>query len=384
MSTPSSPNEDRVTVLRIIARMNIGGPAFLVLGLLAGMNEKKYKQILITGQVPGNEREIALDPPGFEILRIKVMSRKIDFLSDLNSLVQIFRLIRAYKPAIIDTHTFKAGFLARIATIPFLWKKPIVIHHYHGHLLHGYFNPWGKKIYVLIERILARLSNVLVVDSGKVASELMKEGIADPDKFKQILPGVNPPIDAVLSPQTIRDSYRVGFVGRLEPIKQPLHYLQVVSLMRNEWEKFEWVMIGEGSLASKINNYIESENLNVMQLPFDSDVYSALSEIDILIMTSLNEGTPLIAMEAAFCGIPTIAYNVGSIDQVVINGETGLICESSPKSVTAALNEMTQDQETYSSFSSSARLYARANFSMRRFVLDHEALYSKLLEESRL
>ena len=368
-----------IRVLRIIGRMNVGGPAFLVMALMRGMEESRIHQKLVFGEVLGNEKEVEFQDLGFDYCRLISMSRELSPLDDLRALQAIILMIRKFKPDIVDTHTFKAGLLGRIASLLILNRKPVLVHHYHGHLLYGYFGRAKKSIYILIEKILSKFSDVLVVDSIKIAAELISHGIGDTRIYKEILPGVQEPKLSQIPVRARNGEYRIGFIGRFEPIKQPLHFLEVVKHLGSSKAKFDFRMVGEGSLSDLIEKSVKSRKLDVRVSPFAPNVYSVLSEIDILVMTSLNEGTPLIIMEAAYCGIPTISYNVGSVDRVIQNGKTGLICNGSPIEISEAIKVMTASEEIFSEFSSNAQRFADAEFGLDRYTKAHQELYQRLL-----
>ena len=372
-------DRDPVRVLRIIGRMNVGGPAFLVIALMRGIDSGRIHQSLVSGEVLGNEKEVEFQNLGFEYTRLRFLSREVSLLSDLRALRAIVKVIRGFNPEIVDTHTFKAGLLGRIACLMFLNRKPIMIHHYHGHLLYGYFGKVKKTIYIQIEKVLSKFSDALVVDSAKIASQLMLEGIGNAQSYREILPGVSGPDKSTNPKRSRSDIYRIGFIGRFEPIKQPLHFLEVAREILHTDGKFLFRMIGEGSLSGLIEKNVRCENLDISISPFVPDIYSVLSEIDILIMTSLNEGTPLIIMEAAYCGVPTISYDVGSVDRVIQHGKTGLICGTSTAEISESIKTMTASEETYEEFSSNARRFAETSFSLERYSKAHEDLYLELL-----
>lgn len=368
-----------VRVLRIIGRMNVGGPAFLVMALMRGMEESRIHQKLVLGEVLSNEKEVDFQDFGFDYFRLICMSRELSPLADLKALKAIIVMIRRFKPDIVDTHTFKAGLLGRIASLLIPNRKPVLVHHYHGHLLYGYFGRAKKSIYIHIEKILSKFSDMLVVDSIKIATELISHGIGDTRIFQEILPGVAEPKLSQIPVRAGCGQYRIGFIGRFEPIKQPLHFLEVAKNLGQSKAKFDFQMVGEGSLSDLIDKTVKSQKLDVRVSPFVPNVYSVLSEIDILVMTSLNEGTPLIIMEAAYCGIPTISYNVGSVDRVIQNGKTGLICNGLPFEISEAIKVMTASEVIYKEFSSNAKKFAEAEFGLNRYTRAHEELYQRLL-----
>jgi hypothetical protein len=160
----------KIKVLRVIARMNVGGPAFLIKELMTGLDKQRFEQILVYGKCEGSEIEIE----GIERLgrteKLDDLSRSVGIRSDLRSLNALRKIIREEQPDIIDTHTFKAGFLIRILSLTTPKKKVKIVHHYHGHLLNGYFRASTLTLYKVVEKILAREANLLITDGETITN----------------------------------------------------------------------------------------------------------------------------------------------------------------------------------------------------------------------
>ena len=183
-------SDKRIKVLRLIARMNIGGPAVQVTGLMQQLDSKIFNQILVTGYVAENEADYLLENKiDIPVIRIDGLGRSINFLADIKAFFQLAKLIRKFRPDIIHTHTAKAGVLGRTAWI-FLGYKPKLVHTFHGHLLHGYFGKFKTSLVVIIERALGLITNQFFAVGSKVADDLIKVGIGSLNKFKVMPPGL--------------------------------------------------------------------------------------------------------------------------------------------------------------------------------------------------
>ena len=178
-----------IRVLRIIARMNVGGPAWQVSVLNRGLAEHRFESRLIVGDVgEGEAAFIALRDPDLPVLKIPALGRSIRFGDDLRAFVALRRAIRDYRPDIVHTHTAKAGLLGRIAAAT--CRVPIRVHTFHGHVLHGYFNRWVTRLVRIVEGLLARRTTALVAVGERVRDELLGAGIGLTDQYVVIPPGV--------------------------------------------------------------------------------------------------------------------------------------------------------------------------------------------------
>ena len=183
----------KIKVLRVIARMNVGGPAFLIKELMTGLDKQRFEQILVYGNCEGSELEIEGVERFGRSLKLAKLSRSVNIRSDINSLYALRKIIRKEKPDVIDTHTFKAGFLIRILFLITPKKKVKLVHHYHGHLLNGYFRASTLALYKAIEKTLAREANLLVTDGEIITKQLVSSHIAPIEKFQHLMPGVAAP-----------------------------------------------------------------------------------------------------------------------------------------------------------------------------------------------
>ncbi len=369
-------------MLRVIARMNVGGPAFLIKELMTGIDRERFDQILVYGVCEGNEVEIEGVKNLGRTIKVKDLHRSLDIQADLKALKAIRNIIRSEKPDVVDTHTFKAGFLVRVIYLFSLKRKIKIVHHYHGHLLSGYFRRQTLSIYKMIERILAVKANVLVTDGLSITNELVANGIAPIEKFRHITPGVAVPTGLLASSKLSESLNRkivIAFIGRLVPIKRPDRFLDLVKEFSKSRTDCEFYMYGEGELRDSIEARILQEDLQVRLMPFEKNIFQILKNVDLLVMTSDNEGTPLTVMEASYAGVPCFGTNVGSMGDIVENGINGYLVNPDVSSLITGLNNLLDNRLTLARLQLTASKYADKNFNVRRYVETHQELYSGLV-----
>ena len=357
----------------------MGGPAFLIRGLMNGINLDKYEQLLVTVHCNSNENEISGLYNLGQVSRISSLQRELDVKNDLISVLKLNKITKSFKPKIIHTHTFKAGLLIRLLFFFKRKKDIILIHHYHGHLIEGYFGGFKKFIYLGIERILATRTNLILTDGDKVAKDLIDAGVGPLNKFKTITPGVEEPTHYLLTRKSVQQELIIGFVGRFTQIKRPDKFILVVEKIYKIHPHVKFKMYGDGELRDKIQHEVVTKKLPVDLHDFASSAYEVLTQIDLLLVTSDNEGTPLTVMEASYAGVPCISVNVGAISEIVIDGVNGKIVENSVDELVAATLEIINDRSSFHALSESSFEYAKKNFSMSRYVEKIELVYSELV-----
>ncbi len=373
-----------IRVMRVIARMNVGGPAVQVSGLMRNMNSSEFDHRLYTGFCADDEADylntVAKD---VSAVRIEGFGRRVSFGADLLSFYTLVKEIRNFKPHVIHTHTAKAGFLGRIASIV-SFHQSIRVHTFHGHLLNGYFGSFKKSLVVLAERILAMLTHQLLAVGDKVRQDLLLAGIGKPERFGLMPPGLEigkllTKKDAMsffgLSNQTLQ----CAFIGRVTQIKRPDRFLDVVSEIQKRGLPIEFFIAGDGELLQNCRERISREDLPVKVLGWQSDIEQVLSATDVVILTSDNEGTPLSLIQAGMAGLPVVTTRVGSVPEVVLDGITGIVTSLDVQQIADALEMLAKSAELRAQMGTSAREFTLANFGIKRLVNDHEVLYKKLV-----
>jgi glycosyltransferase involved in cell wall biosynthesis len=373
-----------IRVMRIIARMNVGGPAVQVSGLMRNINSSEFDQRLYTGFCADDEADyLNTAAKDVNAVRIEGFGRRVSFGGDLRAFYTLVKEIRSFKPHVIHTHTAKAGFLGRIASI-LSFHPSIRIHTFHGHLLNGYFGPFKRSLVVLAERILARLTHQLLAVGDKVRQDLLLAGIGKPEKFGLMPPGLEigklpNKKDAISFFRLSEQTLQCAFIGRITQIKRPDRFLDVVSESKKRGLAIEFFIAGDGELLQNCQERITREDLPVKVLGWQSDMEQVLSAADIVILTSDNEGTPLSLIQAGMAELPVVTTRVGSVPEVVLDGITGIVTSLNVQQIADALEKLATSAELRVQMGNSARKFTLANFGIKRLVNDHEVLYKKLI-----
>ena len=307
---------EKVKVLRLIARMNVGGPAIQITGLMRNLPVETFEQKLVTGFCEENEIDY-LEVNELNVARTKVegFGRSVNFFSDLKVLLAIRREIKAFNPDIIHTHTAKAGFLGRIASL-LTFKRQIRVHTFHGHLLHGYFGEFKTSLVILAERFLARFTDNLVAVGSQVRDELLAVKIGSLDKYEVIGPGLEVRklpelVSSLKSFGLLEDKFIVTWIGKAVPVKAPHRILEIATECELRGLRVQFVIVGEGPLLSDLKSLAKEKNLPITFLGWQSDIEKILSFSDLVILTSENEGTPVALIQAQMAGVPVLTTDVG-------------------------------------------------------------------------
>ena len=376
--------EPQIRVMRIIARMNVGGPAVQVSGLMRGFNASEFDHRLFTGYCEKDEADyldtVATD---VEAVRINGFGRRISLGGDMRAFFSLVMAIRNFKPHIIHTHTAKAGFLGRIASIVSL-QPSIRVHTYHGHLLNGYFGSLKRSIVVVAEKFLALFTDQLLSVGEKVRQDLLKVGIGSINKFGLMPPGLEigelrSREDSCVSLGLTVEILQCAFIGRVTQIKRPDRFLDVVSEIKKRGINLDFFIAGDGDLLEICRERIKREDLPVKILGWQSDIERVLSSADMVLLTSDNEGTPLSLIQAGMAGLPVVTTNVGSVPEVVRDGATGIITGLDVEGIANAIEKLVNDNTLCKKMGTAGQKFTLSNFGVKRLVTDHEELYKKLL-----
>jgi glycosyltransferase involved in cell wall biosynthesis len=373
----------RVRVLRLIARMNVGGPAQQIVGLQRGLDRDRFESRLVTGTVgSGEEDHLHLRAPELEVLRLPELGRSIRAVGDIRALSACVRELRRFQPHILHTHTAKAGVLGRIAAR--LADVPLTVHTYHGHLLHGYFPAPVTAAIRSVERSLAPRTDWLLAVGERVRDDLLDAGIGSPAQYRVVPPGVAvseaPPRDEARRDLRLSDDGSVvSYVARLTQIKRPLRFIELVRAVAPWCPDAQFLVAGEGPLLPTMRE--AARGLPVRFLGWRSDVERVYAASDVTVLTSDNEGMPVSLIEAGLCGRAAIATDVGSVREVVQDGVTGRVLPvTDSEGMSRALRDLLGDRTLLSEMGDRARERCRARFAMERLVGDTEELYEQLVD----
>jgi glycosyltransferase involved in cell wall biosynthesis len=373
-----------IRVMQVIARMNVGGPAVLVADLVRNLNSAEFESVLVTGFCDENESDY-LDQVAVDIQAIKLpgLGRSISVTKDLKAFFLLVKEIRKFRPDVIHTHTAKAGVLGRLAAIVALPKAKRV-HTYHGHLLHGYFNPMKVKLIILLEKILGFFTYKIIAIGNVVKNDLLNAGIGNEQKFEVIYPGLQ---DLILHSKS--DARRIlglddtktylVFVGRLTQIKRPDRLIELARFLKQNNPEVHLLIAGAGELLEKLHSESESESLPITFLGWRNDIEVILSASNIAILCSDNEGIPLTLIQASQVGLPIVSTNVGSVSDIVVDGLTGLLTDVSTKGLTQGVSVLLADTDLGIALGKSGQARAKELFSLATMVSQHRQMYSQSL-----
>jgi glycosyltransferase involved in cell wall biosynthesis len=371
-----------IRIMQIIARMNVGGPAVIVAELMRGLDPMRFQVLLVTGNCGEDESdyllEVAQDIPA---IRINSLGRSVSLFGDVQSFFRMLKLIREFKPHIIHTHTAKAGVLGRIASL-IAYPRAQRIHTFHGHLLHGYFASWKTNLVIFIERALASVSAELVAIGNQVKDDLLSVKIGKLEKYSVIFPGLGEL--KTQSKTSARNELGIEhnktyivFVGRITQIKRPDRLIEVARHLKINHPIVELLVAGAGEMLVEIKELATQESLPLIFLGWRSDIGRILSASDVAILCSDNEGIPLTLIQASQAGLPIVSTNVGSVRDIVKDGETGILVEVNSRSLIHALDELLSEPGEMARFGEAGKGRAREYFSLQGMISAHENLYSQ-------
>jgi glycosyltransferase involved in cell wall biosynthesis len=362
--------------------MNVGGPAILIDGLIQGLPEEDFSHHLITGRCAGNEIDYLDAHPNLEKLisihRLKSLGRSIFPTKDLRTVIETIRLLREIKPDIVHTHTSKAGIIGRIAA-KVASPNSIVIHTFHGHLLYGYFSPLKTKLVILFEKSLSKMTDVLIAVTSQIERDLKHVGIGIDNRWEVIHPGVSK-IELKRSTWTEHASKRLVWIGRFTDIKNPTLAIEIMEhLHKSDGSNISLTMVGDGELLTGMQNLARAKQLPIQFTGWQTDVYPFLQEADALLLTSKNEGLPIVILEAASMGIPTFSTNVGGVNEFITDGSTGFLIDQDSNQAAIYLSSTLSNDAVMDSVSKTASERYQNGFSMDSFVESHSRLYRSLI-----
>ena len=394
-------------ILRIINRFNLGGPTYNA-AYLSRYMPPEFETLLVGGEKDDSEdsSEFIVKNLGLDPIIIPEMKREIDLKNDFEAYRKMVKIIEDFKPDIVHTHASKAGTIGRLAAANM--KVPVIIHTFHGHVFHSYFGKMKTVMYKNIERNLARRSSTIIAISEKQKTELcLIHRICKPEKIRVV------PLGFDLSRFTENmadkrsqfrmryniadDEIAIGIIGRLVPIKNHKLFIEASKIvLEKTQQKIRLFIIGDGedrlnieSMARKAEiPFIDAMvSIAIAPLTFTSwiqDIDVACAGLDIIALTSLNEGTPVSLIEAQAANKPIVTTNVGGIENVVVEGVTALLSHSKtdPNQFADLLLQLTENKERRDELSRAGWEHVRNKFHYTRLVRDMTELYYELLNKA--
>jgi glycosyltransferase involved in cell wall biosynthesis len=381
----------------VIARLNVGGPAIHVINLTTGLDSTRFESILVTGiENPGEGSllDLAVEHGIQPVVIPEIVAEATLKPRDLKALVALYRLLRRERPHIVHTHTAKAGFVGRLAAR--LAGVPVVVHTYHGHVLHGYYSPAITVLLRGMERVLGSLTTRIIAVSEQVKRDLVDYRVANPDKISVIPLGfeLKPFLDSANQRGNFRADLRlsnggplVGIVGRIFPIKNHHLFLDAAARIAAEEKTARFVIVGDGVLRKQMEEHANRLGIadRVIFTGWRRDLPRIYADLDVLVVSSNNEGTPVSAIEAMASGCPVVATRVGGLPDLIEDGETGcLVPQRDADALATAVLRLLRDRATARRIGQAARAKVAERFTTERLVADIERLYTDLLSEKNI
>jgi len=383
-------------VLRIINRFNIGGPVYNVSYLSAYLPDN-YQTLLVGGEHESNEASALYIPEGMGISPqiITSLQRTLNPIKDFKAYCEIKKYIKEFKPDIVHTHASKAGAIGRLAALH--CKVPVIVHTFHGHIFHGYFSFFQTLFYKFIERYLAKKSNAIVCISKLQKDELTTLHRICKAENTHIIPlGFN--LERFNNnTEMTRTEFRkkheidtsviaIGIIGRLTAIKNHRLFIDAVfHCIKQTDKKIKAFIIGDGELRNDLEQYIQSNILQSEKEIVDCFVFTGweknlediLPGLDIVCLTSINEGTPVSLIEAQAAGRYIVSTNAGGVSDI-LHPDAGTVCKND-EAYKQQLLQAIQNIEKHSLKALAGIDFVKERFSYQRLVSDTLSLYEKLL-----
>lgn len=392
----TSNDSSKIKVLRIINRFNLGGPVWNVSYLSKHLPEN-YQTLLVGGVSDVSEGDALFIPKEMDLepLVLVSMSRNVRFLGDIKAFFELLKIIRAYKPDIVHTHASKAGALGRLAA--YLCGTKVIVHTFHGNVFKGYFNRSVTWVFIRIERILARMSDQIIAISEMQKQELTITYNLAPASKVSVVPLGFDLLKFAPTPEKrkrLRGEWglaeaeiAIGIIGRLTPIKNHTLFIDAAMLaLKSAVIPFRFFIVGDGELREEIQDYIAEKGAEYGRyFTFTSwvkkmeDFYPLL---DLVCLCSLNEGTPVSLIEAQASGIPVVTTNVGGVQNIVLNGQTGTIVNDfDAQTFAQSILDIVQNEKLHAQMSQKAIKFVLQNFSVEKLIHNTDELYTKILQQ---
>ena len=382
----------RVRILRVVTRLNTGGPAKHLTSLVRALDGSRYEQLLAAGREGPGEGSMRpfVEAQGVQLTMVPGLIGTTRLgPGDLVATASIRKLIRDFRPDIVETHTTKAGIVGRLSAR--LEGSPAVLHVYHGHVLEGHYGAIKTAAARGTERLLARLSDRLVAVSATVKADLVKHGVAPPDRITIVEPGLE--LTAMIRCREERGAVRrelglapavplVGIIGRLAPVKNHRLFLDAAVGVLASRPNVHFLIVGDGELRDQIRTEARNRGL-IERLTFTGwryDLPRIYADLDVLISCSKYEGTPFTIIEAMAARCPVIATQVGGVLDLLTDHATGLLVPpADPDPLVNAILRLLGDAGLARDLARAAAADVERRFSTVRLAAEMDKLYAALL-----
>ena len=380
-------------IVHVIARLNVGGAALHVLQLAREQQRRGHDVLVVAGTLATGEEsmEYVADELGVDVLKLPALQRELSVRADSLAIRGLREIIRARRPDVLHTHTAKAGATGRIAAVLSGDARPkAVVHTYHGHVLSGYFSRRWEHVFRLVERVLARTSGRLIAVSDEVRDELVGFRVARANRFVVVPYGFDLPAWSEadeLARTRIRqqlglsdDTFAIGWAGRLTAIKRPLDLVRTLHAVLEEGVDAVLVLVGDGELREETETLARDLGVAEQTLfaGFQQRIRDWYAAVDASLLTSRNEGTPVVAIESLAAERPVVATRAGGTATVVTEGESGYLLEiGDVDGLARRLVALARDPELRRRLGAAGAADVRARFATARMADELDEVYRR-------
>jgi glycosyltransferase involved in cell wall biosynthesis len=382
--------------MRIIARLNVGGPAIHVTSLNRLMNSGLYRSVLVTGtegKHEGSMRDLA-QGCGMRTIVVPKLGREIDPVNDFSTVLELYRLMRKERPHIVHTHTAKAGFAGRLAAR--LAGVPVIFHTFHGHVLKGYFGPLKSRLFLELERFCAGLSDRILTLSTHLREELVDLGVANRDRIAVVPLGLDlcdftnhapRPGDFRKECGIAAEDRLIAMVGRLVRIKNIPLFLDAAARVHRIDPRVRFAVVGDGEERKAVEAHARSLGLGgiVHFTGWRRDLPKIYADLDAVVISSDNEGTPVSLIEAMASGCPVVATRVGGVPDLLEDGRLGqIVPPRDPAGLADAILNTVRPRNGITAMTKVAKEKVLEKYSLGRLTDDMNQLYREVLSRKGL
>lgn len=399
--------EHRPRLLIILNRFVIGGQAVDTIPLLWHL-QSHFQIVILYGEKEKDEIEplfLLEKYPGLQLKKIKNLRRSINPFNDFIAFIQVYSAIKNFGADIVHTHGAKSGFTGRIAA--WLYGVPVIIHTFHGHFFHSYFSRNISKFIAGIERLVGKITTAAIALSDAQKKELSQVYKILPSHKIEVIP-LGFAFDRENNAQTLRQQYRqryniqpadvaVGIVGRIVPVKNHAFFVRVVKniLQTERAQKTVFLIVGDGDMRSQVENDLQKQQIKfttdqathecrVIFTSWITDMYGIMNALDVIALTSLNEGTPLSVIEAQFFKKPVVSTNAGGVKDTMLDNVSGYITATNDEhSFTTKLQNLIDDNELRQQMGEAGFSFASVKFSKQNEIDAMRNFYTRLLHNKR-
>ena len=364
-------------VLHVITRMNTGGPAVFLNHLTNTISKLDCQSVIVYGYCEGNESDYTDDHKlNSKLIKIESLHRSLNPIDDVRAFFQIRKAIKQVNPDLVNTHTSKGGVLGRLAAKSVNRNMPVV-HTFHGHLIYGYFNRFKSFLFTVVEKFMSKFTDSAVAVTGETMKSLSGHGIGRKLNWQVIQIGI-PIQNKAVKDLSDGTSLKLLWVGRFTDIKDPLYAVDVIRSLYSRGDiQAELTMVGEGELFEKVKAV--ALRLPITFTGWMLNPFENIGDFDLLLLSSKNEGLPLVMLEAANYGRATISRNVGGVGEFIKDGKSGYLISGNPSQMADKLKHVAQNKKSLREVGFSANTLLVNEFSVEKMASKYLALYSGLV-----